>query len=165
MTPPTASDARSAERGSTPDNTAAGRHTERGSAALWVLYWSFSVLFIAGFALDLWRGVAVRRSLLEQAEAAAAAGANGVDTDVFRTTGEVRVDPGLAELLARDSLASQGEIGLVDAAAVTVDGTTQEVTVELSSQVDFTLIRVFLGDAAPLQVDVAASAAPRIGEP
>jgi len=48
---------------------------------------------------------------------------------------------------------------------VSVDGATQEVTVQLSAEVDFTLIKVFLSSEAPLVVDVAASAAPRIGEP
>ncbi|MEL7207617.1 MAG: hypothetical protein AAGK32_05205, partial [Actinomycetota bacterium] len=130
-----------------------------------VLYWSFSVLFIAGFGLDLWRGVSTRRSLMEQAEAAAAAGANGVDTDVFRTTGDVVVDPSLADALVRQTLAAQGETGLIDSVLVSVDGATQEVTVELTGEVEFTLIKVFLSSEAPLQVGVAASAAPRIGEP
>ena len=138
---------------------------ERGSVSLWVLYWSFIVLFIAGFGVDLWRGVAVRRTLLEQAEAAAAAGANGVDEQMFRQTGEVRVDPARADDLARSTLAAQGEFALVESALVSVDGATQEVTVQLSAEVDFTLIKVFLSSEAPLVVDVAASAAPRIGEP
>lgn len=139
--------------------------TEQGWVSLWILYWAFIVLFIAGFGLDLWRGVSVRRSLLEQAEAAAAAGANGVDEDAFRETGVVRVDPALADALARQTLAAQGESALVQSALVTVDGGTQEVTVELSAEVDFTLIKVFLSSERPLEVDVAASAAPRIGEP
>lgn len=139
--------------------------TEPGSVALWVLYWSFSILFIAGFGLDLWRGVSVRRTLLEQAEAAAAAGANGVDEATFRLTGDVVVDPARADLLARQTLAAQGESGLVESAVVSVDGATQEVTVELSAQVDFTLVKVFLGSEEPMTVDVAASAVPRIGGP
>ena len=139
--------------------------SERGTVSLWVLYWSFAVMFIAGFGLDLWRGVGTRRSLVEQAEAAAAAGANGVDTDVFRTTGDVVIDPGLADALVRQTLATQGEADLVDSVSVSVDSTTQEVTVALTAQVEFTLVRVFLGSEAPLEVGVAASAAPRIGEP
>jgi hypothetical protein len=123
-----------------------------------------AVLFLAGFAVDLWRGVAVRRSRVEQAEAAAAAGANAVDEDVFRTTGEVVIDPALAEVLAGQNLASQDEADLVETAAVTVDPGTQEVTVILSTTVDFTLVHVFLPGEEPLQVDVAASAAPRIGD-
>ncbi len=151
--------------GAGPERVPADRIAERGSVSLWVLYWSFSVLFIAGFGLDLWRGVSARRALVEQAEAAAAAGANGVDTDVFRQTGEVQIDPGLAEALALETLAAQGEADLVDDAAVSVDSDAQRVTVELSTEVEFTLIRVFLGDEAPLVIDVAATAAPRIGEP
>ena len=142
-----------------------GEAREEGSVTLWVLYWALSVLFIAGFGLDLWRGVSTRRSLLEQAEAAAAAGANGVDTDVFRTTGDVIVDPAMADALARQNLAAQGEADLVRSARVSVDGVTQEVTVELTSEIDFTLIRVFLSGQAPLEIGVSASAAPRIGDP
>lgn len=149
--------------GATPEPRAEGR--ERGSVSLWVLYWSLSILFIAGFGLDLWRGVSTRRSLVEQAEAAAAAGANGVDTDVFRTTGDVVVDPALADALVRQTLAAQGETGLIDSVSVSVDGATQEVTVELTGQVEFTLVKVFLSSEAPLEVGVSASAAPRIGQP
>lgn len=139
--------------------------TERGSVTLWVLYWSFSVLFIAGFGLDLWRGVATRRALVEQAEAAAAAGANGVDTEAFRTTGDVVIDPALADVLARGILAAQGETDLVNSAVISVDPATQEVTVELTGEIDFTLIKVFLSGEEPLAIGVSASAAPRIGDP
>ena len=138
---------------------------EGGYVSLWVLYWALSVLFIAGFGVDLWRGVGVRRSLVEQAEAAAAAGANGVDTDVFRATGDVVIDPALAEALARQTLAAQGEFGLVDSAAVSVDPATQEVTVIVQGEVEFTLVRLFLPGEAPLVVGVSATAGPRIGEP
>jgi hypothetical protein len=138
---------------------------EDGTVTLWVLYWSLSVLFIAGFGLDLWRGVAVRRSLVEQAEAAAAAGANGVDVDTFRTSGEVTIDPGLADALARQTLAAQGDADLVESAVITVDPAVPEVTVQLAATVDFTLVKVFLAGEAPLGIGVEASAAPRIGEP
>ncbi|MCP3988660.1 MAG: hypothetical protein GY724_06290 [Actinomycetia bacterium] len=143
-----------------------GPRSEAGMVSLWVLYWSISILFIAGFGLDLWRGVAVRRALVEQAEAAAAAGANGVDTDAFRTTGAITIDHTLAEALARENLAAQSEFDLVEnPPVVMVDGTTQEVTVRLTAVVDFTLIKVFLSDEAPLEIAVEASAAPRIGGP
>ncbi|MEM7337681.1 MAG: hypothetical protein AAF467_03470 [Actinomycetota bacterium] len=142
-----------------------GPRREAGNVSLWVLYWSLSVMFLAGFGLDLWRGVAVRRALLEQAEAAAAAGANGIDTEVFRTTGDVVLDPALATALASDNLAAQGEAALVEGATVTVDPATQEVTVTLTAEVDFTLIRVFLAGQRPLEVGVDATAGPRIGAP
>ncbi len=145
--------------------TAAEETAERGSVSIWVLTWSLLVLGIAGFGLDLWRGVGVRRALMEQAEAAAAAGANGVDTDVFRTTGDVVIDPALADLLARQTLAAQGEDDLVDTVLVSVDPVTQEVTVELTGEIDFTLLRYFSAGGDPLDIGVRASAAPRIGEP
>ncbi len=137
---------------------------ERGTVTLWVLYWSMSVLFISGFGLDLWRGVSVRRSLVEQAEAAASAGANAVDAETFRRTGEVVIDPGLADQMARANLRAQGDADLVDDARITVDPATQEVAVTLEGEVDFTLVKVFLSGEAPLRVGVTARAAPRIGE-
>ena len=138
---------------------------ERGSVSIWVLLWAMSVLFIAGFGVDLWRGVSVRRSLNEQAEAAAAAGANAVDITEFRATGEVVLDPALADALARDNLAAQGDNDLVETAVITVDPLTQEVTVQLTSSVDFTLLKVFLAGEPPITVGATASAAPRIGNP
>ncbi len=142
-----------------------GARSESGTVTLWVLFWALSVLFISGFGLDLWRGVAIRRGLLEQAEAAASAGANGVDAETFRQTGEIVIDPALADALARDNLAAQSEAGLVDSAVVTVDSATQEVTVELRAEVPFTLVKVFLSGEAPLEVGVSARAVPRIGAP
>lgn len=141
------------------------RAGERGSVSIWIIMWMLCLLFIAGFGLDLWRGIAVRRALAEQASAAAAAGANAVDLDVFRDTGEVVVDPRLAEALAVENLAAQGETDLVDDAVVSVDPATQEVTVTLSGTVEFTLVRIFMAGEPPLAVDVTATAAPRIGEP
>lgn len=141
------------------------RAGERGSVSIWIIMWMLCLLFIAGFGLDLWRGIAVRRALSEQADAAAAAGANAVDLDVFRDTGEVVVDPRLAEALAVENLSAQGETDLVDDAVVSVDPATQEVTVTLSGTVEFTLVRIFMTGEPPLAVDVTATAAPRIGEP
>lgn len=142
---------------------ASDRGRERGSVTLWVLYWSLAVLFISGFSLDLWRGVSVRRGLQEPAEAAAAAGANAVDADVFRVTGQVVIDPARADALARANLAAQSDADLIENATVTVDPASQEVTVELRARVPFTLVKVFLSGEAPVQVGARAHAAPRIG--
>ena len=152
------------EESGAPGGPARDQAGEQGSVTLWVLYWSLSILFIAGFGLDLWRGVSVRRSLLEQAESAASAGANAVDAETFRRTGDVVIDPALAEQLARANLAAQSDADLIDQARITVDTGTQEVAVTLEGEVDFTLIKVFLSGEAPLQVGVTARAAPRIGE-
>ena len=136
---------------------------ERGSVSIWVLFWAIGLLFIAGFGLDLWRGVSVRRALSDQANAAAAAGANGIDEAHFRATGEVIIDPDLAVTLASDNLTQHGDRELVDSAIVTVDPLTQRVSVELTSDVDFTLINIFLAGEPPITVGATAAAAPRIG--
>ena len=140
-----------------------GHGAEDGFVSLWVLYWALIVLFLAGFGIDLWRGVAVRRSIQEQAEAGAAAGANAVPEDTFRRSGDVVIDDELAELLAGQTLLAHEEFDLIDDWAVTVaDG---EVTGEGTATVDFTLVKLFLPAEKPLQIDAAATAAPRIGGP
>ncbi len=138
---------------------------EAGSVSIWVLMWMLCLLFIAGIGLDLWRGITVRHALSEQAQAAAAAGANGIDLDTFRQTGDVTIDPTLAEALAAENLAAQSQAGLIDSAIVSVDPATQEVTVTLSGTVEFTLVKIFMTGEPPLAVDVTATAAPRIGQP
>ncbi|MCP3857757.1 MAG: hypothetical protein GY698_24035 [Actinomycetia bacterium] len=138
---------------------------ERGSVSIWVLMWMLCLLFIAGIGLDLWRGITVRHALAEQAQAAASAGANAIDLDTFRQTGDVTVDPALAEALAAENLAAQSQAGLIDSAVVSVDPATQDVTVTLSGTVEFTLVKIFMTDEPPLAVDVTATAAPRIGQP
>ncbi len=65
---------------------------ERGTVTLWVLGLCICVLFLAGLSLDLWRAVAVRRELSAMADAAATAGANGLDEPALRA-GTLRLDP------------------------------------------------------------------------
>jgi len=140
--------------------TAAPEATEQASVTLWVLYWALIVLFISGFSIDLWRGVAVRRSLVEQAEAAASAGANGIDEELFRSTGEVALDHDKVLALVNDNLAHQGEYELIDHITVQIAENRNEVTVTVSGSIDFTLVRLFLSDEAPLTLNVSASASP-----
>lgn len=70
---------------------------------------SVMLLFVGGFSLDLWRAHSERRSLAELADAAAAAGANGIDTSVYRDSGELVLDPLLAEALAWESIVGQAD--------------------------------------------------------
>jgi len=139
--------------------------SEQGTVTLWVLYWAIIVLFISGFAIDLWRGVSVRRALVEQAEAAAAAGANGIDEQTFRSTGEVVLDADSVLALVNDSLRRQGETELVDQASVAIGDDGRQVTVSVSGEVDFTLVRLFLSDQDPLRIDVSATASPVVPGP
>ncbi|MGH9011608.1 MAG: pilus assembly protein TadG-related protein [Acidimicrobiia bacterium] len=134
-------------------------HGERGSVTLFVLGLCVMMLFVGGISLDLWRAFSERRALASAADAAAVAGASGIDTDVYRTTGKVRLDPSTSEALAWDNLRRQEDIrSLVDA---TVDATSTDVTVTATGRVDFTLLRIFLSREDPFRVSVRATAEPK----
>ena len=124
---------------------------------LWVLGLCIAVLFLGGLSLDLWRVIAVRRSIVAMADAGATAGANGLDPNALRS-GVLRIDPVLARADARDALRAQSGWPAVDSAAVDVNG--NRVTVTVRARVDFTLLGIFVhGD--PVEVQASASAEPR----
>lgn len=132
---------------------------DRGSVTLWVLGLTVMMLFIGGISLDLWRAFSERRALAGIADGAAVAGANGVDVPHFRSTTEVRLDPGLAERLATDNLAAQLDTrSLVEA---DVSATPDVVAVTVVGTVDFTLLRVLMG-GDDFEVTVQATAEPRL---
>jgi Flp pilus assembly protein TadG len=117
------------------------------------------MLFVGGIALDLWRAFSERRALAGVVDAAAVAGASGIDTDVYRATGELRLDPTLSEELAWENLHAQEDTrSLIDAA---VEATTGDVSVTAVGRVDFTLLRIFLSGEEPFRVTVRATAEPR----
>lgn len=134
--------------------TAAG---ERGSVTLWLLGLCIVLLFVGGLGLDLWRAFSERRALAGVVDAAAVAGASGLDAAAFRETGELRLDPALAEELAAANLAAQTDVGALTGA--TVVATPAHVTVEAAGTVDLTLTRMLL-DPAPLTIRVTATAEP-----
>ncbi len=132
---------------------------ERGTVTLWVLGLCLMMLFVGGIALDLWRAFSERRALAGVVDAAAVAGASGIDTEVYRSTGQLRLDPALSEALAWENLHAQEDIrSLVDAA---VEATTGDVSVTAVGRVDFTLLRIFLSREEPFEVRVRATAEPR----
>ena len=132
---------------------------ERGSVTLWVLGLCSLMLFVGGIALDLWRAFSERRALAGVVDAAAVAGANGIDETWFRQTSQLRLEPARAEQLAVDNLAAQSDTrSLTD---TEVSATDREVTVRASGKVDFTLLRIFMAGTDPFTVTVTATADPR----
>jgi Flp pilus assembly protein TadG len=132
-----------------------GRADQRGSITIWVLGLTVSLLLVGGLTLDLWRTLGARRSLASIADAAAVAGANGLDEGALRD-GEVRLDPDRVRALVRQSLAAQHEP--VEVIAVEVSST--RVTVRLRRVVPLTIAKVF--DPEPVEVRVLATAEPRL---
>ncbi len=137
------------------------RNHESGHVTFFGIGMVVVLLFVSGFSIDLWRAFSERRALAEMADAAAAAGANGVDVVSYRSSGEVRLDPTLAETLAWQSLAAQPDRRSV-AGVPTVIADADSVEVVVTGEVEMTLLRVFM-DGEPFQVSVRAEAAPRRG--
>jgi hypothetical protein len=130
---------------------------ERGTITLWVLGLCIALMFLGGLSLDLWRAVADRRELSSMADAAATAGANGVDVAALRV-GMLRLDPVRARAIALSSL-DEGELrAAID--RVDVDVVGNRVTVTLRDHVRFSLLGIFMG-GQHFEVEVHASAEPR----
>ena len=127
---------------------------ERGTATLWVLGLCVALMFLGGLGLDFWRAISLRRELAARADAAATAGASGLDEAALRD-GVIRLDPVRAELFARDQL--QRSANMPDDSDVRVAGDT--VTVALRDHVKFSLLGIFMpGDR--FEIEVQASATP-----
>lgn len=129
---------------------------ERGAMTLWLLGLSVCVLFLGGLSLDLWRAFDVRRDLATRVDAAAVAGATGLDTAAFRTSGAVVLDPAAAHDLAAAALRGgpSGARGRYQ-----IRATPEAVTVQGERDVALSLLRVLL-PAPPLTVRVTSTARP-----
>jgi Flp pilus assembly protein TadG len=136
-----------------------GRTGQRGQVTFLGVGLAIGLLMVGGFSVDLWRVLSARRELAEVADAAAAAGANGLDLGHYRRTGELRLDPGLAVALAGENLRQQALDGDRPPRVTRLDADTARVVVELEGEVPLTLLRLFtVGE--PITVTVAAEAVP-----
>lgn len=136
------------------------RLDERGSLTLWMVGLALLVLAVGGISVDLWRAQAVRRELTAVADGAAFAGASGIDAAVFRQTGEVVLDPSVAERLAAEDLAHS----VISTASthVLVGASTDAVAVTIEGEVDLALLGLLAPAYDPLPVRVTATATPRL---
>ena len=134
---------------------------DRGSITLWSLGICVALLALGGITLDFWHALSGWRSLAAAADAAAAAGASGIDEGAFRSSGGevVILDPARAEQLAYDSLATQSDDGDID--SYTVTATTESITVVVEGSVDLTLPQV-LTDGGTIEMSATATADPRL---
>ena len=130
---------------------------DRGSVTVWTLGMVLVVLFLGALSFDLWSGFGTRRDYAAAADQAAQAGANALDTSLFRSTGERKLDPERAEQLAAENLATHG---LANVTGVEIEATADEVVVEVTGDVDVGLLRIF-GGGDPLVVHVRAVGQPR----
>jgi Flp pilus assembly protein TadG len=117
------------------------RSDQHGTVTLWTLGLCVAILFLGGLSLDLWRALAVRRELSAMADAAATAGANGLDEAALRA-GAVVLDPARARALARGAIGAHERVDPLDVEEVAVGGRTVAVT--LADHVDFSLLGIFM---------------------
>ena len=115
---------------------------EHGMITLWVLGLAVAVLFLGGIGLDFWRAIAVRREVSVMADAAATAGANGIDESALRG-GRLELDEPRVRQLVASELAEYPDARKLRDASVTIgDG---QVVVTLREDVHFSLLGIFMG--------------------
>lgn len=137
---------------------------ERASVTVWLLGVAVMVLFLAGFAVDLWQATAQRRALAGVADAAATAGAAALDQEAFRASGEVRLRPGEARRRAAAIVAARANADQLSVTAVSIDATADGITVSVAGEIDVTLLRVLRPGAGPWPVEVRSTAQPRVDD-
>lgn len=134
------------------------RRCDRGSVTIWVLGLSMLLLVFGGLALDYWRGLALQRELAAVADSAAIAGASGIDEDIYRTSGDLVLDPERSAGLARAAVEWQ-DVEVID---VVVDVQPDLVLVTVTGEVELGLLGVFVDQSEPLTVRASAAASPEL---
>ncbi len=135
---------------------------ERGDAMIiWCIGLAILLLPLGGISLDLWHAVSEERQLQTMASSAADAGASGVNTNVYRQTGQVILDPTTATALADANLADQTNPPVLSSQpAVIISPDDTQITVELQENVHLTLMGIVLPNRS-IHIDATGSAAPR----
>lgn len=100
---------------------------ERGAVSTFLAVIALALLMAAGLAIDGGRKVTALREASHLADNAARAGAQAVDLDTLRTTGDLRLLPDQAAMRVDEYL-----IPLGHTANVTVAGDTVTVTISLT---------------------------------
>jgi len=131
---------------------------EGGSVTIWLLGLAVMLLFLGGLSLDLWRAFTERQALASAVDAAAIAGASGIDEPLFRASGTLALSPPRAEQLAWGNLRAQPVGRRLTAAQV--QATPAQIQVVASTTVDFTLLRILLPAEEPFTVTARAVSVP-----
>jgi Flp pilus assembly protein TadG len=134
---------------------------EDGTVTVWMLGMLVMVLFLGGLSVDLWRAFDTRRAVAGIVDAAAIAGASGIDEAHLRAANEVRLNPDLAYDLAAANLAAHSDS--VDTVSITVAPDGSAVTVAATRRLRSTLLR--LGGLDGGSVGARATSPPRRPSP
>lgn len=143
-------------------STRAEAGQEEGAVTLWAFLLMLVLLGFMGLAVDFWHIWEARRDLSGAADAAATAGAGGIDETLFRTLDEVRLWPPTAQQYADESLDAQGDLPVLTERIVTANPT--RVFIRLETEVDLTLMRIFTATSS-IEVDAEATAIPYRSDP
>ena len=115
-------------------------HGDRGTATIWMVIGTVIVLAICGLVFDGGLLISAKREAINDAEATARAGAQGVDLNALYQQGPQQLDPGAATNRAQAFLEANGWTG-------TVNATPQSVTVTITRTQHLTFLTMFgLGD-------------------
>ena len=106
---------------------------DRGQVSGFAIVMVTAMIAVSGLVLDGGLAVAAKVHAVGVAQSAARAGAQAIDLDLYRRTGEVRLDVGRASAAARDWLDRAGATG-------TVTATPQQVRVEVTAVADTQLL-------------------------
>jgi hypothetical protein len=104
---------------------------DSGAATVQILYIGLIGLVFAAALFGAGTVLAARSGGYSLAQSAARAGAQQIDLAVYRTTGQVRLDPARAAQAAKQYLAAAGATGTVDkvtVAQITVTATSHQRT-------------------------------------
>jgi hypothetical protein len=103
------------------------RPTENGTVTAFVVVFTFALVLMAGLVIDGGLTLAARVQAIDEAQAAARAGAQAINVPLFRSTGQVVLDPAEARQSAESYLAATGHRG-----TVAVDGQAVDVSVSIT---------------------------------
>ena len=100
---------------------------ESGTVTAFVVIFISALLLLAGLVIDGGLTLAAKVQAIDEAQAAARAGAQAIDLPLFRSSGQVVLDPAAATQAAEAYLAKTGHTG-----TVAVNGDDVVVTVSIS---------------------------------
>jgi Flp pilus assembly protein TadG len=121
---------------------APGPDRDRGTIALYTVLFTPVVFLLAGLLVDGGLAIHARQRAADMAEQAARAGANQIDEDALRATGEPAIDTGRA---CPEALALLAEFDTATAGPAECVPTTAEVTVTVTIRVELQLLSIAPG--------------------
>jgi hypothetical protein len=91
-----------------------GLHGEEGTVSAFVVIFTLALILLAGLVVDGGLTLAARVQAIDEAQAAARAGAQAVDLTTYRADGPLTLNPDQARQAALAYLATTGHDGTVD---------------------------------------------------